>query len=148
MASTSVRWETILRFCELLQEHGDLDGVAVHPVYPGDKNVTPEMVVADAIEGTVEPSSFKPSRHHREDKFTVTWQVMIASQKRDPQAAMVRLFEVVAAFEDVCADSPTLGDLDGVVSCDVSSERQWPVATPEGSLSAAEVTISVHSYLE
>lgn len=148
MASVSNRWETVLRICELVGAHELVGDCAVWPVWPGDKLVTPEMIVGDVIEGEETITSIVAPRQHRDDRFTVTFQMSVASHKDSYPDAMVRVFELVSMFQDVMAESPTLDDLDGIVSAMVGPSRQWPIATPEGAIAAGEVTVSVHSYLD
>lgn len=147
MAETSVRWTVCKRIVELLQEHPDLASVGVWPVFPGANKVTDEMIAGVDIEGDVSTPTMMAGRLQRDDQFRLTFRCRVTSQSQDLDAAMIRVFELCAAFEDVVAESSTLYDEDGVVSAEVTSERQWPEPTPEGGFAGAEIVLSIHSRL-
>lgn len=148
MATAVNRWEVVKRLVEMIANHADIGVAKAWPVWPGDRFETDEMFVADEIVGESSVPSMKAGRHYRDDEFTVTFKVKVASSKSSFDDTMARLFALVSIVDDVVAESSTLEDLDGVVSAVVSANRQWPVSTPEGALGFAEVSVSVHSRLQ
>lgn len=147
MASTANRWDVTVHLCDLAGAHPNIGEAKAWPVWPGDKQVTSEMIVGDMIEGESSVPTMKAGRLHRDDRFTILFQFSVMSQKHSFEDAMGRLFELLAIFEDICADDSTLESFPGVVSAVVSTNRQWPVSTPEGAIARGELTVDVHARL-
>lgn len=146
MPETSIRWATVKHLVDLLRAHESMAGVLVEPGWPGDLNMTDEMVWLDELSGDVSIPVATGGRKHRDDRFTVPLLVRVAG-RRDLDATMSRLTEVCAAIEDVLADDPTLESFDGIVSAQITDEDQTCGSTPEGPLGFGRVVVSVHSRL-
>lgn len=146
MATTSVRWTVTKALIDDIRAAPALVGVAVEPGWPGDRNIRPEMVWVADLDGDVSIPLMNAGRTNRDDRFTIPLEVRVGNQN-NLDATMARLTEMVAAVEDVLAESSTLGDEDGVVSIEISSERMTCASTPEGHVGFAEVVVSVHSRL-
>lgn len=146
MATTSIRWAVLDQLVTTITADARADGVTVSAWWPGDKLDTAEMIWADEIDGDVSIPVLTPDRKVRDDQFEIRFEVRVIG-KASVSDTMDRLDELVAIFEDTLADDTTLGDFDGIVSAEVSAERQTCAMLPEGPVGFAEVTVAVHSRL-
>lgn len=147
MATTNIRWVCIKHLIDLVREHPAMVKVLVEPGWPGDKNVRAEMVWVDEVDGDVSIPVMTGGRTHRDDKFDIPFLCRVAG-RRDLDGTLTRLTEMMAAIEDVLADSPTLEDFDGVVSAEITSETFTCGETPaDGRLGFGRLVVSVHSRL-
>lgn len=146
MATTSIRWVVAKRLVEVFAADARMSGVAVHPTWPGDKNVTAEMVWIGPLEGDVTREVMTGSRLWRDDIFTapIRARVAIGASTDD---AMTRLSEIVGTVDDVLASNAGLSNLDGVISAVVIFEGLTPAQTPEGLFAFAEMTLQIHTRL-
>jgi hypothetical protein len=145
--ATSVRWLVVSHLVDLFRAEGDLDGVLVEPGWPGDQRVRAETIWLDRIDNVnITIPVMTGGRKQRDDMFTLPFQVRVAG-RHDLDQTMARVMELLAAVENVLADDPTLGDFTGVVSAEITSERQSVGTTPEGCIGFGEVIVTVHTRL-
>lgn len=149
--TTSIRWVLALRLIEQIRDAPELVDVRVEPGWPGERFVKPEMVWIDDIDGDVTIPLIKAARKIRDDEFTVPLEIRVTNRK-DLDATMSRLFEIIAAIEDALADSITLGDgasaLPGLIACAITSIRTTAAGLPEGHVGFGEVIVTAHTRLE
>ena len=131
--TTSIRVATKARFVELLIEK--LAAVQVSYGWPQD--LEDECVWVGAATGPVTIPSYRAGRATRDDTFTVEVHFMAAKPGQTAQDADRRVEELYSALEDICADNPSLGGLDGLkyaaqLGGDVEFEfvRDVPVELP------------------
>lgn len=146
MADVDIRWTCIKHIVDLARQRPKLDGVRVEPGWPGDQEVTNQMIWADRDEGEVAIPVMTAGRKQRDDQFDVYWEFRVAGLA-DLDATRQRLSEMQAAFEDTFAEASTLEDLDGVVSAELTGKRAQVFRTPEGCIGFAEVVSRIHSRL-
>lgn len=146
MATVGVRWAVTEAVVGLLESHPLLQGVVISPGWPGDKGVKAEMVWAGDVSGDLVIPVGSGGRKYRDDKFTVLW-FMRVTRQTTVAACKARVAEMLSAVEDVFADDPTIGDLDGVVSAEITGIQDEAQSTPEGVVGYATFTLSVHSRL-
>jgi hypothetical protein len=60
---------------------------------------------------------------------------------------MSRLFELVAVVENLLADDTSLGDLDGVLSAELTNGRQTSAMFPEGPTAYGELILTIETRL-
>lgn len=146
MASTANRWECVEYILTQLRAHPMASGVKISEGWPGDEEKG-ELVYILTVDGEMSRPVMNAGRTVRDDKFQITIRFRILG-KRDLNLTMRRLSEVFSALEDVLADNSTLGDLDGVVSAEITSPTPWSVGmSHEGPAGHAEATVEVHSRL-
>lgn len=144
--TTSIRWTCVKHLIDLLRDHALMAGVVVEPGWPGDQ-VGPETVWVADLDGQVNIPVMTGGRKQRDDLFRIPFEIRIVGNV-DLDATFARLTEIVSAIEDVLADSPTLSELDGVVSAEVTEERFSIADVPAtGRVGMAELVVSVHSRL-
>jgi len=146
-ALTSIRWSLTSHLVDLLRNDPTLLGVSVEPGWPGAKHVTAEMVWVDELAGDVAIPLAVAGRKPRDDDFTIPFELRVAGMTTLDET-MARVSELVAAIENVLANDPTLGDFDGLIDAEITSERMTAGETPEsGYVGFAEVVVSCHSRL-
>lgn len=146
MATTSIDWTVAKAIVDTLRADTTLRGVSVEPGWPGDQGVVEQMIWLDDTESDTSIPVMTGTRMARDDLFDLSWQIRVAGRPT-LDATRTRMAELVAAVENVLADSPTLSDLDGVVSAEITRRRSVAARTPSGILGFAEVIVQVHSRL-
>lgn len=146
MATSSIRWTFAKELVALIAGAESMGTVLVRSSRPGDTELTDEMVyVRMPITGEVSLPVGVGGRKPRDDRFTVTLQVAVTRPSVDE--AMVRLEEMVADVCDLLADDPSLGDIDGVLSAEISSATVGADTYADGVWASGEIAVSVHSRL-
>lgn len=145
-ALTSIRWQTVTQVIGLLEAEPTLTGVSIEPGWPGDRVPLAELIWIDELDGNVEIPVMTGGRKQRNDDFTIAMQIRVLGQGTTNDT-MRRLFEITAAIENVLADDPSLADLDGVLSAEITSERQTTAMLPEGPAGYAEVVLTISTRL-
>ena len=145
--TTTVWWSTAQHLVTLLRAHATLNGVvSVQPGWPGDLERKAEMVFIDELTSTEERPVMTSGRQIRKDEFTIPLLVVVAGRK-DLDATMTRVTELVAAIEDVVADDPSLTAVEGVQMVWITSKSMSCGQTPEGPIGSARVVIDVTARL-
>lgn len=145
-AVTVARWQILSALLNMLRTNATMTNVGVWPGWPGDQNVTPEMVWLEEITGTLDIPVFGGPRMRRDDQFTMPFLVQ-ASGQLTIDDAMDRIVHITGAFETIVADDATLEDADSVVSAQITDLAHTVALTPEGPLAYARLVVSVHSRL-
>lgn len=145
-ATTSIRWEAATRVVALLRSEPLLAGVTIEPGWPGDRVPQAELIWLDEIDGTVAIPVMTGGRKQRDDVFTLPLQMRVIGLGTLDDT-MARLATLVATVEDLLADDTSLADLEGVLSAEVTEERQTSAMFPEGPAGFAEVVITVSTRL-
>lgn len=143
MATTTIRWQVAKTIVDSLRNSGNLAGVLIEPGYPGAENLRPDSIWVDELEGDIDIPVYQGGRKQRDDKFTIPFEIRVVD-RTDLDATQTRLSQIVAVFEDVFANDPSLGRMDGVVAAQISHERQTVGWIPDGPVGFAEITVSVH----
>lgn len=115
--------------------------------WPG-RNLKRDHAWVDRVTGTVEFNVVMAGRKQRDDKFTVRV-IFQASQPGESIAETDERVEAMYAhLEDIFADDPGLGTMDGVVDATLGTV-EGPVGeqTKEGAVSFIFADIDVHSRL-
>lgn len=144
--TTSIRWQAAERVVSLLRSTAALQGVTIEPGWPGDRVPQAELIWLDEIDGTINIPVMTGGRKQRDDTFTLPFQFRVAGRGTLSET-MERLLFLVSTVEDTLADDTSLMDLDGVLSAEVTDERQTSAMFPEGPVAFAELTITVSSRL-
>jgi hypothetical protein len=147
--TTSVRVAAVRRLLDLVQQQ--LPDVQVAFGWPG-ADLENEAVWFDGVtEGTVEPGpgAMKSGRKRRQDRFTITLQLAAGSATFSAEEAAERVQELYNAVENVCADNPTLDDLDGVQHAvqNGTTTGPEPVAMESGYSAFIEASVEVLAHL-
>jgi hypothetical protein len=149
MAETSNRWKCARRIIELARTHDDLQGVNVEPGWPGDEKGV-ELIYLDHIEGDLDVpvTRAENARVAYDDRFELHFAVRVVSDGLDRVGTMDRMFQMVAAFQDVIALESQLDNLDGVVAARMQHGREESYDVPAiGFFAHATVIVAVHSRL-
>jgi hypothetical protein len=153
MATTSIR--TIVRdeLIDRLNAQQQLvtsDGrrVPVDPGDPGDKQER-EHVWVETIAGTREVAFLEAGRKTIDDQFTITFVFAVMNPGATVHDATGRAEQMGYALEDVLADDPSLGDLDGLVW---AKAGRWdgPVhfLIPDGAMSVVMADVDCRARAE
>lgn len=145
MATTNIRWAAVLKVVTLLRASAALTGVQVSPGWPGE-SIKAEAIWCDNIRGDMEIALLGAGRKQRDDTFRIPLEIKV-SGKVDLDAVALRLGQLIAAVEDVLADDPTLGALDGIQWAEIGEVQSICGRTPDGPVGFAEVVLEVHSRL-
>jgi hypothetical protein len=145
VATTSIRWAVTKHLVDLLRADPDLAGVRVEPGYPGD-DAGAECVWVYGLDGDLSIPVMTGGRKQRDDRFEIPFQVAVQNN-RDLDSTFTRLTQIVAAIEDVLANDPSMGGIDGVVSAEITRERLSCGPSRQLWMGVAEVVVSVHSRL-
>lgn len=145
MAPSTIRWDVTKHLVDRIRDRHP--GLQVEPGWPGDR-LEAEAVWVDELDGEVTIPVMTAGRKYRDDKFTIPFEIRVAG-KGDLDDTMARLSEIVAGIEDDLADDPALGDFDGLISAEVSSERMTSGEIRNvGWIGFAEVVVSCHARYE
>lgn len=145
MATTNIRWGIASHLLAMLRNSSDLAGVGIHPGWPGDR-ATSEIMWIMGFDGTVEIPVLTGGRKQRDDIFTIPLEIR-TTRGNSLDAVFERLTDLIAAVENILADDPSLGGLDGLMSAEITDERMTCGLTDHGHIGFAEITISVHTRL-
>ena len=146
MATTSIRWEAAKRVVSLLQAAPTLATVTIEPGWPGDRVKLAELIWLDEIDGNVNIPVMTGGRKQRDDVFTLPLQIRVIGYGTLNET-MERLLVIVGIIEDTLAADTSLASLDGVLSAEVTEERQTSAMFPEGPTGFAEVVVTVSTRL-
>lgn len=154
MATTSIRWALTRHMVDRLAELPALSAVEVWDAWPGEKNVSREMMYVDELAGAlnIPVSEGANNRHSRDDMFDIVWLTRIATDLvTDPRTGLRAVGDrhavIVGVLEDWLADDPSIDEFDGVVSAEITDARSMVGMTPEGPMAFGQLTVSVHSRL-
>lgn len=120
--------------------------VEVHPGWPGDKYNARITVWADDLDGEVSTPLMTGGRVPRDDEWTTTWGIRVATG-RTLDDAMQAMVGTLAALEDVLANDPTIGGSPGVLWATVTAERHASAVTPDGPVAFAEIEVTTRARL-
>ena len=140
-----MRWEVMGAVVSALRDADILRGVDVFGGWPGDRNVTAEMVWIGAdVRGNSEIPVATAGRKQYDDKFSFPLEIRIVGRE-SLEAAAARSSDVMAAVLDTMQTDPTLGNLADLVTATVDSMRgPYAEVTPDGPMAWAEITVSAH----
>ncbi len=144
MATTSVRraaMRTILTALTAADRK-----LLVSSGYPGDKNDRPRMLWVDDVRSTEDRPVITGGRLDRDDFFTISL-LMRVTGHRTTDAAHDDLEAIDALIDDYFADTHTLGDLDGIVSAEVTEGDFTVGTTPGGVVGYGRREIQIHARL-
>lgn len=145
MARTSIRWTVTKHLVDLLRVDPDLAGVRIEPGYPGD-DVAPEMIWVYGLDGELSIPLMQAGRKQRDDRFEIPFSIAV-NLNADLDTTFRRLTQIVAVIEDVLADDPSLGGIDGVIDAEITRERLSCGPSHQLYMGLGEVVVSVHSRL-
>ena len=147
MADIPIRTVVAEHLVDLLAGHELLGGVQVEDGYPGELAVTgPEVVWLQEIEtqelgiplGMAGPKIY-------DDTFDAHLLSRVAGRASRRETGR-RLAEIHTAILQVLAEDPTLDDLDGVVSAELTANDWTPASpTPDGFLGFGRSVVTVHT---
>jgi hypothetical protein len=145
-ATTSVRWQATEQVCALLRSSPSLTGVTVEPGWPGDRVPAAQLIWFDEIDGAISVPVMTGGRKQRADTFTLSIQIRVIGLGTLDET-MSRLFEIVGVVENLLADDTSLGDLDGVLSAELTNGRQTSAMFPEGPAAYGELILTIETRL-
>lgn len=146
MPETSIDWITTKAIVAELRADTALRGVSIEPGWVGEQGIVAEMIWLDETESNVAIPVMTGTRMHRDDLFDLTWLYRVAGRPT-LDATRERIAQLMASIENVLANSPTLSDLDGVVSAEITRRRAMATRTPSGFVGFGETVVQVHSRL-
>lgn len=153
VATTSIRTKVRDEIIARLDQHPalvDADGhrVTVSPGLPGG-TLEREHVFVARITGRRNIAFLEAGRKTRDDEFTISFVFMTATPGADTLDADDRVEQMATALEDVLADDPALGDLDGnfwVVEAEVNGPDHE--LTDEGAVGFMHIDVECRARYE
>lgn len=137
-----------------LRQDQALTGVSVWNGWPGDRDVSTEMLWAGELTGDcdVPVLTGSGSRHPRSDEWTIDWYIRAAGvAAASPQAAVDathdRLVVIAGALEDLAADDPTLDEQPTLTAAVITHVDQAVTVTPDGPIGFGHVVLTCESRL-
>ncbi len=149
MAQTPVRWEVIKTLKGLFIARPEMEGCQVETGWPGEQALTgTEVLYLDmVVSSEVDVPTMRSGAKDQDDTFDLHW-VTFVRGRTDHDEAMERLCEIDAAIHRVIVGDPSLGDLDGNVSAEITERNQKAPRTPsDGLLGHGLTVIQVHTRL-
>lgn len=138
-----------------LQQDPALSGVSVWHGWPGDSDVSAEMLWTGEITGDcdIPVLTGSESRHPRSDEWQIDWYSRVAgAAATSPQQAVAvahdRLASIAGAVENLAADDPTLDEQDTLIAAVITRIEQAVTRTPEGPVGFGHLILSCESRLD
>ena len=149
MAQTPVRWAVVKALKDLFIARPEMEGCQVETGWPGDMGFTrPEALFLDmVVSSEVVVPTMQSGAKDQDDTFDLYW-VTLVRGRTSHDDAMERLCQIDAGIHRVITGDPSLGDLDGNVSAQITERNQKAPRTPtDGVLGHGLVVIQVHTRL-
>lgn len=146
MASTPIRWTVAKHLVDLFAGRSELDGCQVEAGFPGEKKVkgAEYLYLDEMVSSVVDVPTMRAGTLDQDDIFDLRWIIRIAGRSTIDEA-MVRACEVDAGIHAIVTGTHTLGDLDGVVSAEVTERFQMVANTTDGPIGHGLTVVQVHS---
>lgn len=147
MPTTSIRTAAKVRLVELLAV--ELTPVQVAYAWPGE-DAKDECVFLGGVQGNVSVRDMRSGRKARDDTFTIAVHFYAGKPGQKAQEADERAEVLYSALENVLADNPKLGDLDGILwaaQMNDSTEYREPEADAEGYVGEVAAFVQVKTLL-
>lgn len=145
MAVGSVRAAFKDRVVSLVKAQEAVNGVQVEHGYPGDRTER-DVVYTATCTGHVDITLMQGGRKTRNDTFDLVIVIVTGKHGLDPVESEARVTTYLSAVEDVFANDLTLGGLDGLIDCQISSiEGPNTTMSGEGAVSYFYVTVTAHA---
>ena len=146
MAATPIRWVAAKALAEMFAGRAELDGCQVEAGFPGELKVKgAEYLYLDEIaSSSIDVPTMRSGTLDQDDIFDLRWIIRIAGRSTIDEA-MARACEVDAGIHAIVTGTHTLGDLDGVVSAQVTERMQMVANTTDGPIGHGLTVIQIHS---
>jgi hypothetical protein len=119
-----------------------LGGVQVSYGHPSAALVERQVVYVGDVQMDYSVPVMRAGRQPRQEEFTVEVIVNVAPARGEPSEAEAEAFALLAAVEDVVADDPTLGGVDGLLWVRFDSGRVVTDLGPEGPICLIAVEVA------
>lgn len=130
-----------------LQANGTLSSIQVsygEPSAPRRESV----FLGDIINNRHTPESLSTGRRRRLEEFEVEVFISVNSKPRSqPQDSETRAVVLADAVETVIVEDPQLGNLSGLLYCEVSSMQMSTVETGDGPLTIITINVQAKARL-
>ena len=130
-----------------LQANGTLSSIQVsygEPSAPRRESV----YLGDIINNRHSPESLSTGRRRRIEEFEVEVFISVNSKPRSqPQDSETRAVVLADAVETVIVEDPQLGNLSGLLYCEVSSMQMSTVETGDGPLTIITINVQAKARL-
>lgn len=147
MATSSTVTAARARIVSLLTANGALSGVQISHGYPGEGLIKRKSIYVDRVTGRHTIANIKSGRKQRDEEYTVTVGIAVIRDKGTIAAAESEAFDMLEEVEDMVADDPSLGDLDGIVHATAGEFRVFSELTSGGPACVIEFDIDVRARL-
>ena len=131
-----------------LQANGTLSSLQVTYGDPGGAARRECVFLGDITNNQHDPESFSTGRRRRLEDFDLEVFCFVNSKPRSsPQDCETRAIVLADAVETVVADDPQLGNLTGLLWCQVKSMSMSTIETGDGPACTVTVIINAHARL-
>ena len=140
-----MRGPTILALARALRDSPATRDVQIYPGWPGDRHISPRMVwVGFDIEGDTDIPIANAGPKAYDDIFRFPLEIRVAGSP-DLDSALADTDRIMGAILEVLRTDPFLGDLDALVSAQVSLMRgPYAEGLPDGPVGFGEVEVTAH----
>jgi hypothetical protein len=143
-ATTSIRPAVKSALLTALQLKPELEGVQLSYGWPGDA-LEREHIWIGNVTGTVRIALLSTGRKYRDDKFNVSVFVQAGLIGGTEAEAEERATQLLAALEDVLADDPSIGEVDGLIDAELTTvDGPHTMLTKEGAVTMYVCEINCH----
>jgi len=113
-----------------------LPGIQVVYGRPADNQLKRECVYVGDATGSHRIPVFKAGRKAREERYSVEVVIAVAKDRGQVSDSEGRAFELLEAVENVVADDPTLGGVDGLIH---AIAGEWAAGADQSTVGPAAV---------
>lgn len=148
MATGSTVYTVKAAVVALLQANSALQGVQITHSYPGEAAIKREAIYLDRpVIGRHEIANMKAGRKQRNETYALPIGISVVKPKGTVADAEQRAFDLLQEIEDMLADDPSLGDVDGVVHATAGDFRMVSDYTSEGAACVITFDVDVDARL-
>ena len=146
MADQPIRWVAAKHLADLFAGRAELDGCQVEVGFPGELKVkgAEYLYLDEMMSSEVDVPTMRAGTLDQDDIFDLRWIIRVAGRSTIDEA-MSRTCEIDAGIHAIVTGTHTLGDLDGVVSAEVTERFQMVANTTDGPIGHGLTVVQIHS---
>lgn len=147
MATGSTIYAVRAAIVEALKANTALTDVQVSHGYPGEAFVERESIYVDRVTGAHKVANIKAGRKQRDETYAVTVVIAVVNDDSSVAETEATALGYLQEVEDLVADDPSLGDVNGVVHATAGDFRMLSDLTANGAACVIEFDINVTARL-
>lgn len=146
MADQPIRWVVAKRIADLFAGRAELDGCQVEVGFPGELKVkgAEYLYLDEMVSSEVDVPTMRSGALDQDDTFDLRWIIRVAGRETIDDA-MARTCEIDAGLHSIVTGDHTLGDIDGVVSAEITDRFQMVANGTDGPIGHGLTVVQIHS---